>query len=85
MIAAAPVWLAVGLLGGLSLPDARFADYRWNVDPRAAWGVETLAGRGRLAAGLRVAGSRTTQTAPARGGTSQWPAIHWYWLSFQVQ
>lgn len=58
----APLWLAVGLLGGLSLPDSRFADYRWNVDPRAAWGVEAMAGRGRLAAGLRVAGSRTTQT-----------------------
>ena len=62
MIGAAPIWLAVGLLGGLALPDSRFADYRWNVDPRAAWGVEMLAGRGRLAAGLRVAGSRTTQT-----------------------
>lgn len=62
MIAAAPFWLAVGLLGGASLPDSRFADYQWKVDPRAAWGVETFAGRGRFAAGLRVARSRTTQT-----------------------
>lgn len=62
MSAGAPIWLAVGLLGGLSLPDARFSDYRWNVDPRAAWGVETLTGAGRFAAGLRVSSSRTTQT-----------------------
>ena len=56
------VTLALGLLSGATFLDGRFADYQWNVDPRASLGVSAVAEAGRFSAGLRVTQSRTTQT-----------------------
>lgn len=65
------VTLALGLLSGTTLLDGRFADYRWNVDPRAAFGVSAVASAGRFTAGVRALQSRTTQTidVPDPGST----------------
>jgi hypothetical protein len=56
------LWLSVGLLGGPTVLDGDLSDYRWNVTPRSAFGVQVLAGRGPLAAGLRGTQTRTAQT-----------------------
>lgn len=54
-------WLAVGGLTGATQFDGHLADYQWTVTPRAALGVQALAGAGRVGAGLRISQSRTTQ------------------------
>jgi len=66
------VTLALGLLSGTTLLDGRFADYRWNVDPRASFGISATASAGRFHAGVRAVESRTTQTidVPDPGATS---------------
>ncbi len=56
------LWLALGIVGGSTFLDSRFADYQWNVTPRPALGVQATAGAGRFAAGLRVLQSRSAQT-----------------------
>jgi hypothetical protein len=57
----APLWLSLGLLTGADKPDARLANYQWNTTPHAAWGAQALVGVGRLAGGLRVWTTGTTQ------------------------
>jgi hypothetical protein len=54
-------WLAAGPAAGSLSLDAHLADYRWDTSPAAVWGVQGLVGRGRLAGGLRLWRSRTTQ------------------------
>ena len=54
-------WFSLGVLTGATGFDRHLADYEWNVTPRAAWGVQALAGSGRFAGGLRVWNTRTTQ------------------------
>ncbi len=54
-------WLAIGGLTGATQFDGHLADYEWNVTPRAALGVQALAGMGRFGAGLRASQARTTQ------------------------
>jgi len=48
--------VSVGTVAGVVLPDPDLADYRWDVSGRASWGIQGLAGRGRLRGGLRVWG-----------------------------
>lgn len=55
------IWLSLGLIGGTTLLDSRYADYQWNVDPHATLGAVARIGRGRLATGLRLTQSRSTQ------------------------
>ena len=42
---AVPAWWSMGVLAGSMRPDGDFADYQWRTSPRAAWGVQALAGR----------------------------------------
>ena len=60
-------WCSIGLLGGMVNPDAHLADYQWNTRPRATWGAEALAGRGRFAGGLRFGQFQTTQSLDVSG------------------
>ena len=67
---AAPAWrYSLGVLSGSVLPDRTLADYQWATLPRAAWGVQALAGRGPLEGGLRFWRTQTTQTSALPGGT----------------
>lgn len=45
---------SLGALSGSVVPDAALAGYQWAVLPRAAWGAQTLAGRGPFEGGLRL-------------------------------
>jgi len=58
---AGPGWLSLGVLSGTTAFDHHLADYQWDVTPRAAWGLQALAGRGRATVGLRVWRAGTTQ------------------------
>lgn len=79
--AAGERWYSFGVLaGGVSL-DPAFADYRWDVTPRAAWGAQGLVGTGAFAGGVRAWHSPTTQELgladagdPAVGVTS-WDVV----------
>lgn len=55
-------WIALGALGGTTLPDAALADYRWDARPQGAFGAQALIGIGRFAAGLRAWRTGNTQT-----------------------
>ena len=68
------IWISVGLLAGPARMDARLADYQWDASPRAAWGAQTMAGRGRIAAGLRLWRTRATQRLGLSGIPD--PTIH---------
>jgi hypothetical protein len=54
-------WLSVGVLGGSTQFDPHLADYAWNVNPRAGFGAEALAGFGPVGGGVRVWRARTSQ------------------------
>jgi hypothetical protein len=58
--AAEGAWFGVSGSGGWIKPDADLADYRRDVRPGAAWGLEGRAGRGAWALGLRA----LTATSP---------------------
>lgn len=64
-------WLAIGVLAGSTQPDARLANYQWVTTPRASWGAQALAGKGRFATGLRVARASTTQAIDLPSGASR--------------
>jgi hypothetical protein len=68
------VWATVGLLGGSTQVDGRLANYLWDTRPRAAWGAQALAGRGRVALGARAWRSQTVQVLDLPAGT-QSPAV----------
>jgi hypothetical protein len=60
-------WLAIGpSLGGMSL-DTQLANYSWDVQPRVVWGIQTIAGYGRAAAGLSIWRSSTRQATNLPG------------------
>jgi hypothetical protein len=67
-------WAAVGLLGGSTLVDGRLASYQWDIRPRAAWGAQALAGRGRVELGVRAWRSQTVQVLDLPAGP-QAPAV----------
>lgn len=52
---------SIGVLAGAASRDAALADYQWDVTPRAAWGVQAMAGAGPFEAGVRGQSVRTTQ------------------------
>lgn len=62
-------WVSIGALSGSAMPDAALANYQWTTLPRAAWGAQALAGRGPLAAGLRLWRTQTRQENVLPGGT----------------
>src|SRR5205823_4816649 len=55
---------------GSTLLDDRFADVQWDVRPRAAWGAESLAGRGPWGLGARAWRATTTQAIGQPGAAS---------------
>ena len=59
--------LSVGVIAGALAVDPRLEDYRWDVRPAVQTGVQATVLRGRLAAGARVWGSRTTQASGIPG------------------
>src|SRR6185369_16442293 len=64
------VWYGVGLLAGATQLDPHLGDFQWDVRPRAAWGAEALAGRGRWTGGVRAWRATSTQTLGPSGTTS---------------
>ncbi len=54
-------WLAAGLGAGAVTPDQNLADYRWDTRPTTLFALQAIAGRGRLAAGLRLSRWAVTQ------------------------
>lgn len=68
------VWLSIGALTGSTQPSAHLADYQWDTRLHPGFGAEALAGRGRIAAGLRVWSTQTTQTIDV-SGASQSPVV----------
>ena len=50
--AAAPVWAALGIAGGVQQPDGHLADYQWSTTPHGAFGAAARVGMGRWSAGL---------------------------------
>jgi hypothetical protein len=69
-------WISLGVLTGSTKPDGTLADYQWDTNPRAAWGAQALAGRGRFATGLRFWRTQTTQDIGLPGATSG-PSVRW--------
>jgi hypothetical protein len=61
-------WVSVAALGGATLLDRSLADFRWDVEPRAAWGAQLLAGTGGRAFGARVRRESTVQRLGFDGG-----------------
>jgi hypothetical protein len=59
--------LSVGSRVGTTLLDPALADFRWDVRGAATWGLETTAGRGRWAAGVRLWRTHTTQAVGIPG------------------
>ena len=72
--AVSPGRFSVGVSGGLLLPDADLADYRWDRTPTSTWGIEGMAGLGNWEAGLRLRGWRTNQETGIPG-TSASPDV----------
>jgi hypothetical protein len=73
-------WFSVGLLTGSTQFDAGLADYQWDTTPRMGWGVKAVVGRGRLATGIRV---WRTSSSQAIGDLGAPPALHatsWEWI-----
>ena len=66
-------WISVGLITGSTQFDAELADYQWDTTPRPGWGVQALAGRGRLALGLRAWRASSTQSIGDLGAA---PKVH---------
>lgn len=66
-------WISVGLITGSTQFDAELADYQWDTTPRPGWGVQGLAGRGRLALGLRAWRTSSTQSIGDLGAA---PKVH---------
>lgn len=54
-------WLAAGLGAGAVSPDQSLTNYRWDTTPTALYALEATAGRGRVAAGLRLSRWNTSQ------------------------
>jgi hypothetical protein len=75
LAAPAGTWLAAGVLTGSTIPDARLADYQWQVTPGFAYGAQARAGRGAWSAGLRWWSAETTQNLDVPGTPS--PAVQW--------
>lgn len=67
--------LAVGVFAGGIMVDRKLEDYRWDTRPAGVTGVEMTVLRGRLAAGARLWGSRTTQASGIPGET-QAPSVN---------
>ena len=57
-----PRWVSLGVVTGAVKPDSKLADYQWDTSPRWSYGGEALGGLGRVAAGVRVLRSQTTQS-----------------------
>jgi len=53
--------LALGILSGSTLPDARLSNYQWDTRPQMSYGAQALLGAGRLSGGVRVWTTSTTQ------------------------
>jgi len=58
-------WVSLGVVSGWVKPDSKLADYQWDTSPRWTLGGEALGGLGRVALGLRLLRSETTQTLGA--------------------
>jgi hypothetical protein len=67
--------LGVTLLAGSTLLDPRFADFQWDVRPRAAWGAEVAADRGPWGVGVRAWRAGSTQSIDQPGAESAEVAI----------
>jgi len=61
---------SLSALGGATQFDSHLTDYRWNADPRAAWGLQATAEAGRWMAGARALRTQTTQSSGIPGETS---------------
>lgn len=84
-----PVWakpprIAVGVTGGYVQPDASLSDYRWDASGRASWGLEAVAGLGRLDTGLRYLSWRSRQGTGIPGFPES-PAVRVSRLEFLVR
>src|SRR5262245_56083647 len=65
-----PIWFGAALLAGSTLIDPHFSDFQWDIEPRAAWGAEVMAGRGPWVSGLRVWRATSTQSIGQPGAES---------------
>ncbi len=54
-------WLGIGPYGGALFLDQHLHDYRWDVAPRAVWGLQGMLRRDRFGIGVRAWRSSTTQ------------------------
>jgi hypothetical protein len=61
---------SLSALGGATQFDSHLTDYRWDADPRAAWGLQSTLETGRFMMGARVLRTRTTQSSGIPGETS---------------
>lgn len=61
--------VAVGPAVGITVPDPRLGDYRWDTGPALQSGLQATLYRGRFAGGVRVLRSRTTQSSGIPGAT----------------
>ena len=69
------LWFGAGLLAGSTLVDSRFASFQWDVQPRASFGGEVMAGRGPWVSGLRLWRAKSTQSVGPPGQESSDVAI----------
>ena len=68
-VRATPRW-SIGLLAGSVQPEADLADYQWRILPSVAWGIQALAGAGRLSGGVRLWNTRAQQEIGAGAGSA---------------
>jgi hypothetical protein len=61
---------SLSALGGATRFDSHLTDYRWNADPRAAWGLQATGEAGRWMLGARALRTQTTQSSGIPGETS---------------
>lgn len=73
-------WFSVGLLTGTTQFDAGLADYQWDTTPRIGWGVKAVVGRGRLATGIRVWRTSSSQAIGDLGAPPTVHATSWEWI-----
>lgn len=66
---------SLGILSGVTRLDGTLAQYRWDTSARGGWGAQLMAGAPRLAAGLRVWRTETTQDLGIAEVSGN-PAVH---------
>lgn len=62
-----PVWVSIGVLGGVTQPDRDLQKYQWDPNAQSHWGGQGFVGLGRVALGLRGSITRNEQSLSVPG------------------